>query len=91
MIVDSVITDSAIFDDFLKRAPSVVEAHGGKYLARGGAMKVVQGDWAPNRIVVMEFDSAEQAQAWPDSPDYVDLKAKLNQSSNTSIIIVDGV
>ena len=54
-------------------------------------MKVVQGDWAPNRIVVMEFDSAEQAQAWPDSPDYVDLKAKLNQSSNTSIIIVDGV
>ena len=38
-----------------------------------------------------EFDSAEQARAWQDSPDYADFKAKLNQSSNTSVVIVDGV
>ena len=91
VIVDSVITDKPVFDDYLQQVPSIVEAHGGKYLARGGAIQVVQGDWTPNRIVVVEFDSTEQAQAWQNSPEYADLKAMLNSSSNTSVIIVEGV
>ena len=91
VIVDSVITDKPVFDDYLQQVPSIVETHGGKYLARGGAIQVVQGDWTPNRIVVVEFDSTEQAQAWQDSPEYADLKAMLNSSSNTSVIIVEGV
>ena len=32
VIVDSVITDQAVFDDFLQQVPPIVEAHGGKYL-----------------------------------------------------------
>ncbi len=91
VIVESVITDQAVFDDYLERVPPVVAAHGGKYLARGGATQVVQGDWTPNRIVVMEFDSAERVRAWQDSPDYTELKAMLNRSSNTNLIIVEGV
>ena len=91
VIVESVITDEAVFNDYLERVPPVVGAHGGKYLARGGATQVVQGDWTPNRIVVMEFDSAEQARAWQDSSDYAELKAMLNRSSNTNVIIVEGV
>ena len=91
MIVDSVITDQSVFDDYLQQVPAVVESHGGKYLARGGAIEVVQGDWTPNRIVVVEFDSVERARGWQDSPEYVELKAMLNRSSNTSVVITEGV
>ena len=91
VIVDSVITDQSVFDDYLQQVPAVVESHGGKYLARGGAIEVVQGDWTPNRIVVVEFDSVERARGWQDSPEYVELKAMLNRSSNTSVVITEGV
>ena len=91
-IVDTAeVTDQAVFDEYIERVPAVVEAHGGKYLVRGGAMEIVQGDWSPRRIVVMEFDSVEQARAWQDSPDYAELKQMLNDCSNTGVILVEGV
>ncbi len=91
VIVDSVITDQAVFDDFLEQVPAVVEAHGGKYLARGGAIEIVQGDWTPNRIAIVEFESVELARGWQDSPDYAELRAMLNRSSKTSVIITEGI
>ena len=91
VIIDSVITDQAVFDDYLEQVPAVVETHGGRYLARGGAIEVVQGDWTPNRIVVIEFDSVELARGWQDSPDYAELRAMLNRSSKTSVIITEGI
>ena len=91
VIVDSVITDQAVFDDFLEQVPAMVEAHGGKYLARSGAIDIVQGDWTPNRIAIVEFESVELARGWQDSPDYAELRAMLNRSSNTSVIITEGI
>ena len=91
VIIDSEVTDAAVFGRFLERAPAVAEAHGAKYLVRGGAIEVVQGSWAPRRLVVLEFDSAERARGWQDAPDYADLKQMLNRCSNTDVVIVEGV
>ena len=91
VIVDSEITDQAVFNDYLERVPAVVQAHGGKYLVRGGAIEIVQGDWTPRRLVVMEFETVEQARTWQNSADYAELKGLLNRSSNTAVVIVEGV
>lgn len=91
MIIDSEVTDAALFGTFLEQAPAVMMAHGGKHLARGGAMEVVQGNWAPRRIVVVEFSSVEQARGWQNAPDYAELRRMLNRSSNTDVVIVEGV
>ena len=91
VIVDAEITDEALFADFAARVPAVVAAHGGRYLVRGGATEVVQGDWAPHRVVVVEFDSVEQASGWQNSPDYAELREMLIKSTNTNVIIVEGV
>ena len=89
--MDAEVTDQVVFSDYLERVPAVVASHGGKYLVRGGATEVVQGDWAPNRIVVVEFDNVEQARGWQNSPAYAELRAMLNRSSNTNVIIAEGV
>ncbi len=91
VIIDSEVTDDAGFARFLERGPAVAEAHGAKYLVRAGATEVVQGTWAPRRLVVLEFDSVERAKQWQDAPDYADLKQLLNESSNTDIVIAEGV
>lgn len=91
VLIDSEITDPPVYNRFLEAARPVVEAHGGRYLVRGGATHVVQGNWTPRRPVVIEFDSVEQAKAWQDAPDYADLKRMLNRSSNTDVVIVEGM
>ena len=92
VIIDSEVTDEAVFfGSFLEQGRAVVEAHGGKYLARVGATEVIQGNWAPRRLVVLEFDSVERAKGWQDAPDYADLRKMLNRCSNTDVVIVEGV
>ena len=68
----------------------VVAAHGGRFVVRSGTIEVVQGDWKPQRIAVVEFDDVEKARAWQDSPDYAELREMLNKCGNANVIIVEG-
>ena len=90
-LIDAEITDPATFAEFRERAPAAVEAYGGRYLVRGGATEVVQGNWTPHRVVLVEFESVERARAWWHSPDHAELRAMLDKCSNTTVTIVEGV
>ena len=85
------ITDQTAFDEVLERAPSVVAEFGGKYLARGGTAEVLQGDWTPHRVVVIEFASAAKARAWWNSPAHEALRAMFNRCANTTMMVVEGI
>jgi uncharacterized protein (DUF1330 family) len=65
--------------------------YGGKFLVRGGRAEVLEGDWQPNRLVVVEFDSFEQAKAWWNSDDYAAPKKLRQSASTTNMIVVDGI
>ena len=91
MIADVRVTDEAGFADFAAGVPASIESHGGEYIIRGGDPEVRQGEWAPARFVVVEFDSIKAARAWLDSDSYAELAEILNRTSNTSIIVMDGV
>ncbi len=89
VIASAQITDPTLWAEYSAGAPASVAAHGGRYLIREDAAEVVQGAWAPHRVVVIEFGSVELARAWQNSPDYAELRALLNRASNTSVIIVN--
>lgn len=91
LLVDNQVTDEAQFDEYVRRIPGVVEAHGGKYLVRGGATRVVEGSWQPHRVVVIEFGSLESANAFVESPEYAELSEIRNKSTVTSTVIAEGV
>ena len=90
-LIDVEITDQAAFAQFSDRAPAIVEAHGGRFLVRGGAAEVVQGDWTPHRVVVIEFESVERAKSWWNSAAHTELRAMADRCSNTTTTIVEGV
>lgn len=90
VIAHAEITDEELFADFIARQPASLAAHGGKFVVRTGAVEVVQGDWNPQRIAVMEFPDVEQARAWQASPDYAPLRALLDKCCNVNVIIVEG-
>lgn len=91
VILDITVTDPELFEQYKQRAPATIEAFGGKYLARGGHAEALEGDWMPNRIVILEFESTETAKKWLDSPEYREARAMRQQAATSNTIVVDGV
>jgi uncharacterized protein (DUF1330 family) len=91
VIADIEITDPSGYEGYAEQAPSTVAAHGGRYLARGGALQSLEGDWLPHRLVILEFESVEAAQSWHSSEDYAQLKALRQSTSHGSFVVVEGL
>lgn len=91
VIFDVDIHDVPRYQEFIHKVKPALEAAGGRYLARGGAHRVYEGDWTPRRIVLLEFPSV---QAWEDfyhGPVYQGLKALRDECSTARLISVDGL
>jgi uncharacterized protein (DUF1330 family) len=82
--------DPEALAEYRARNTEAVVAHGGRFLARGGATEVLEGDWDPLRVVVMEFDDMETARAWYGSDAYQAAIPIRQGASVTDIILVEG-
>jgi uncharacterized protein (DUF1330 family) len=91
IIVDIEVTDPVRYEDYKRLASAAIAAHGGRYLVRGGASEVLDGDWTPRRLVVLEFDSVERAKAWRSSPEYAEAKKVREGCARVNMIVVEGV
>ena len=91
VILDITVTDPELFEEYKKLAPATIEAYGGRYIARGGKAEALEGDWVPNRVVILEFDSAATAKSWLDSPEYREARSMRLQAATSHTIVVDGV
>ena len=91
VITDVEITDASLYGQFLEQVTSTVEAHGGKFVARGGRLEVILGDWTPKRLAILEFDNLQQIRAWLDSLEYTALDDIRSRSSNVNIVVVEGL
>ena len=91
-IIDTEITDKETYSEFIERVASrlwsltVVNS----WFA-AGAVEVVQGDWNPSRLVIIEFESADQALNWENSPEFAELRELRNGASNSNVIVIEGV
>ena len=90
VIAQMTVTDPDAFADYPAQAGKTVAAFGGRYVVRGGPIDRREGDWQPGRVVVIEFDSVEKAQAWYDSQMYEEAKALRIRSTTSSLMIVEG-
>lgn len=78
------------YEEYKRMAQQVVADYGGRYLVRGGRMRIAEGAWKPTRIVILQFDSYERAIEWWESPDYAPAKALRQKLANSDLVIVDG-
>lgn len=91
VIADVEVLDSAAYEEYRQQVPATIAAFGGRYLVRGGVLKVLEGDWSPKRCVILEFPSMAQLKAWYDSPAYVPLRAIRQRSTKSSLVMVEGL
>lgn len=84
------VTDPEAFKAYQVAVPPVIAKFGGRYLVRGGAVEIREGDWSEPRLVIVAFDSLDQARGFYDSPEYREiLPLRLNASTGT-LAIVEG-
>lgn len=85
------VFDPERYEEYRRRVPATIAAFGGRYLARGGRVEVMEGEWSPERLVIVEFESFERAQAWLSSEEYAPLKAIRESSAHADLVITEGV
>jgi uncharacterized protein (DUF1330 family) len=91
VINDMEITDPQRFEEYKRLSPSTVAAYGGRFLARGGEVTSLEGGWQPRRLVMLEFPSVEQAQAWLHSPEYAPARRLRQLSANSRMVVIEGM
>jgi uncharacterized protein (DUF1330 family) len=78
------------YERYKEMAQKTVAQYGGRYIARGGPMSVLEGTWTPTRIVILEFPTFEKAHEWWQSAEYAPAKELRQRLSTTDLLIVDG-
>ena len=89
-IGEHAITDPAKFDNYLRQAIPIIERFGGRYLTRVGAHEVLDGNWRPNRVVIIEFPDIAAARGLYSSAEYQPLIALRRSAATDVIIAVEG-
>ena len=92
LIVHVEVTDPETFArDYAPGVAATVEKYGGRYLARGGKMETLEGDWPAHRVVLTEFPTVERAKAWWASEEYRELKAIRHRTAKSNMVVVEGL
>jgi len=92
LIVEVKVTDPVAYEQYKALAQAAIARHGGRYLARGGTLEVLEGEPpASPRLVVVEFDSVAQAKAFYDSPDYRVARAARANAAEMKMLVLEGV
>jgi uncharacterized protein (DUF1330 family) len=91
VIVEIDITDAVGYKEYKKQAAATVHKYGGKYIVRGGKTEVLEGDWDPKRIVILEFPSMERAKEWLNCEEYREPRKLRHATAKTNMILVEGL
>lgn len=89
-IVDVNVENPTLYTEYRALVGPTLETYGGKFLARGGVAESIEGGWQSQRLVILEFESAEQFRRWYDSPEYSAAREIRFKASHARAILVQG-
>ncbi len=90
LIADVDVKDPETYRTYSAQVPATIEQFGGKFLVRGGASRVLEGDWAPHRTVVLEFPDMETLDRWYNSEAYSAILGIRESAAVSSVFVVEG-
>ena len=91
VIVETDITDPERYEEYKAATPAAIAAGGGRFLVRGGQLTVLEGDWQPSRLVVLEFEDLAAAERWYESEAYQAAKKLREGAGRMRMVAVQGV
>ena len=92
LIAEAKISDAASYEIYKGLAQVAIAQYGGRYLVRGGAAEILEGKWTNvPRLVIVEFDSPEQARRFYQSAEYQVARKARENAAEMNMLVVAGV
>jgi len=91
VIAETDVHDPEQYERYKAASPDAIAAAGGRFLARGGEIVVLEGDWQPKRLVVLEFEDLEAARRWYDSSEYREARRLREGAASLRMVAVEGL
>jgi uncharacterized protein (DUF1330 family) len=85
------ISNVTLFDDYIAKVVPMVERFGGRYLTKAGSHEILEGDWRPNRVVIIEFPDIASIKNWYRAPEYQPLIALRRSAATDVMIMLEGL
>lgn len=89
LIVEIEVQNKELYSRYVEKVPETIDKYGGRYLIRGGEVTALSGNWNPERIILIEFETVEQLRKCFSSPEYLELAPLREQSTTSKSIIID--
>ena len=83
--------DAETYKKYVETATPAFQRHKAKFLARGGKTEVLEGDYQPNRIVILKFPSIDRAKEWLNCGEYREPRKLRHKTAKTNMIVVEGL
>jgi uncharacterized protein (DUF1330 family) len=91
IISGSLVSDPDSMAEYRSRVGETIEKYGGKRLLRTQRIETLEGDWQPEGVTVLEFESVERLREWYNSPEYAELKALRKGAADSTLVLVESL
>ncbi len=91
IIANVQVTNPTQYEEYKKWSGEAMRVHGAEVCVRGGQVEVLEGDWTPDRLVVLKFQSFEAAKAFSSSQEYEKARTSRQGAAIMRMIAVEGV
>lgn len=89
VIVEVSIHNPELYEEYKKHTLGTIEQFGGRFLVRGVKTESLEGDWNPERMVILEFPNVDTAKSWWSSPEYSKIKTIRYQAAKSKMLVVE--
>jgi uncharacterized protein (DUF1330 family) len=90
LVLDLSVNDLGGFRKYIAEIPAFIAKHSGKYIVQGVQPTTIEGDWKPERMVIIEFPEREKAEAFPGDPELHDLFKVHHDATTSKLVLADG-
>ena len=91
VIANVTVKDPVRYEDYRRLVTPTLAKFGGRFIVRGGHVDVLEGEWRPSRLVLIEFPSADAAREWWSSPEYSEARRIRQATSEGTLLLLEGV
>jgi uncharacterized protein (DUF1330 family) len=90
LVLDLSVKDFGGFKKYIAEIPAFIAKHSGKYIVQGVQPTIIEGDWKPERLIIIEFPARAKAEAFLSDPEIQDLFKIRHNTTASRLVLADG-
>ena len=92
IIAEAKVHDTEAYGQYMPLSLAAVEQYGGRFVVRGGPSEILEGKWSPpQRMIIVEFDTVDQAKCFYHSPEYQAARESRLGAAEMNMLVISGI